>query len=77
MPQPEQQQASMPALALLFLLGAMSAATPDFEARLDFISNLVQNIRDVSSGIRESIERLQSLAVPRPAQEGPEPQEEE
>jgi len=70
----EQHQVTIPSLALLILLGALSIATPDIEARLDFVSNLTLNTRDAIMSIKESMQRLQSLAASRP-QTGQPPEE--
>lgn len=71
----EQQQVTIPSLALLILLSAVSIAAPDIEARLDFVSNLALNTRDVVAGIKESMQRLQSLAASHPQASQP-PEEE-
>ncbi|MGQ9498696.1 MAG: hypothetical protein ACUVSP_10525 [Desulfotomaculales bacterium] len=71
----EQQQVTIPSLALLILLSAISIAAPDIEKRLDFVSNLALNTRDVVASIKESMQRLQSLAAPHP-QAGRPPEEE-
>lgn len=62
----EQQQVTIPSLALLILLGALSVAAPDIETRLNFVSNLALNTRDAIASIKESMHRLQSLAASHP-----------
>lgn len=48
----EQQQVTIPSLALLILLGALSVAAPDIETRLNFVSNLALNTRDAIASIK-------------------------